>query len=320
MNTVSIALTTYNGEKYLGELLNSLLSQTYPIMEIVVSDDGSSDGTLSVLGEYSARDSRIRLLSAHSNLGYVKNFELCFTHCKGEFIAPCDQDDVWLPQKVERLVHSIGDNLLIVSDAEITNANLKPSGKRLSELFPVAKQKRIDFRALAVDNQFPGCTMLVRRSLVDAAVPFPPEIPHDWWIVLNSVDANRAIYLPEALTMYRQHGENAIGVDIQRKHRVRKAVKQLLCSHHTLDRKNLKQLTRYRALLHQAKVQEFKTKNIRFLQYMTAYYRSYFQGWWNPGRLVMRFRIDRMRPSKPGLLFSTASAIRAIVGWKRPRG
>jgi len=96
---VSVALATYNGERFLAKQMDSLLAQDYPNLEIVISDDCSTDGTWDILQSYASRDPRIRLLPREKNLGYVQNFIRVFQSCQGELISPCDHDDIWYPQK-----------------------------------------------------------------------------------------------------------------------------------------------------------------------------------------------------------------------------
>lgn len=101
---VSIALATFNAGVYLDEQMRSLLAQTYPNLEIVVSDDRSTDDTYARLAVYAATDSRIRLLPQGARRGFNGNFARCFAACRGDFISPCDQDDRWHPDKTARLL------------------------------------------------------------------------------------------------------------------------------------------------------------------------------------------------------------------------
>ncbi|MFT4918317.1 MAG: glycosyltransferase involved in cell wall biosynthesis, partial [Zhongshania aliphaticivorans] len=96
---ISVAMCTYNGERFLAEQLDSILNQTYKNIELVVVDDVSTDGTLRLLDEYAARDGRIRVIRNSENIGFVRNFEKAMGACSGEFIALADQDDIWFPEK-----------------------------------------------------------------------------------------------------------------------------------------------------------------------------------------------------------------------------
>ena len=120
MNTklVSIVVTTYNGERFLKAQLDSIIAQTYQPIEIIVVDDGSTDNTLNILNEYATNHKNVSVIKNEQNLGYVKNFEKGFSLAKGDYIAPCDQDDVWLPTKIDVLVNHIGDDAIAYCDSE----------------------------------------------------------------------------------------------------------------------------------------------------------------------------------------------------------
>lgn len=105
---ISIAMATYNGEKYLREQLDSILVQTISDFELIICDDCSNDSTRKILSEYAKKDSRIKVIFNEQNLGFVKNFEKTISFCNGEYIAFSDQDDIWLPNHLEVLLSEIG--------------------------------------------------------------------------------------------------------------------------------------------------------------------------------------------------------------------
>lgn len=210
---VSIALTTYNGEKYLKQQIDSLLSQTYKDIEIVVCDDGSTDSTINILQEYSASDSRIKVFLNKKNLGFAKNFEKAISLCSGEFIALCDQDDVWTENHVECLVNAIEDKDLVCGNAYLVDSKLNNSGTDLfsttdCEFLPDSKEDW--FFYFLHYGFFQGACCLFRKSLVDTALPIPEGIKfHDYWLSLTAAYRNGVKYLPEnCLLYYRQHGNN----------------------------------------------------------------------------------------------------------------
>lgn len=114
---ISIAMATYNGEKYLREQLDSILAQTVQDFELVVCDDCSTDSTVRILEEYVEKDARIKIFCNEQNLGFVKNFEKAISLCQGECIALSDQDDVWLPEHLQVLLENIGEKDLCGTDA-----------------------------------------------------------------------------------------------------------------------------------------------------------------------------------------------------------
>jgi len=114
--TVSVVMATYNGEQFLREQMDSILAQTYPIKEIIVQDDCSTDGTIDIIRSYMESHANIRLFINERNLGYNLNFETAAKKATGDFIAISDQDDVWFPTKIERLVCGIGEHSLAYCD------------------------------------------------------------------------------------------------------------------------------------------------------------------------------------------------------------
>jgi glycosyltransferase involved in cell wall biosynthesis len=207
---VSVVLGTYNGEVYLEEQLRSVLAQTWTNLEIIAIDDGSTDRTVGILREYAVRDSRINIVINEHNLGFVRNFEKGCSLSKGKWIALCDQDDYWLPEKVEKMVHAIGDYPMIYCDSDLCGPDLQPMGTRISDL--VHYQSFDDCRQLCVFSRMYGHATLITRTLFDKASPFRKEIPHDGWLAYHATLYGGVEYLPEVLVKYRQHAGNVFGV------------------------------------------------------------------------------------------------------------
>ena len=207
---VSVVLGTYNGEAYLEEQLRSVLAQTWTNLEIIAIDDGSTDQTVGILRENAARDSRIKMIINEQNLGFVRNFEKGCSLSKGKWIALCDQDDYWLPEKVEKMVHAIGDYPMIYCDSDLCGPDLQPIGTKISDL--VHYQSFDDCRQLCVFSRMYGHATLITRSLFDKASPFRKEIPHDGWLAYHATLYGGIRYLPEVLVKYRQHAGNVFGV------------------------------------------------------------------------------------------------------------
>src|SRR5687767_13263616 len=120
---VSIALATFNGQRFLAEQLDSLLRQTYSNLEIIISDDGSTDATVNIVASYAAAYPHIFVYRNTGEKGVASNFQHAIRQCKGDLIAFCDQDDIWLPGKIEKLVKEIGDASLIYHDSLLINEN-----------------------------------------------------------------------------------------------------------------------------------------------------------------------------------------------------
>lgn len=209
---VSIALTTFNGEKYLRPLLNSIFQQTYKPLEVVAVDDYSTDGTVEILKEYSKRFP-LRYIVNKSRLGFIKNFERAISLCEGSYVALADQDDVWIPQKLEILISQIGDRSIVCSDFSLIDGDgclIAPSFRRdLNVPIPdFAKQ----FYSLVFINFVQGCTCLFRRDFKEYILPIPIEaMSHDWWIGIIATQRNGIAYVDRPLVMYRQHSKNTLG-------------------------------------------------------------------------------------------------------------
>lgn len=207
---VSVVIGTFNGEVYLEEQLRSVLEQTYTHLEILAIDDGSSDGTVRILREYAALDPRLRIVINERNLGFIRNFEKGCSLSKGHWIALCDQDDYWAPDKVQKMVAAIGQYPMVYCDSELCGEDLQPLGKRISDL--VHYQSFDDCRQLCVFSRMYGHATLITRELFHKASPFLEEVPHDGWLAFHATLFGGVAYLPEPLVKYRQHAGNVFGV------------------------------------------------------------------------------------------------------------
>jgi glycosyltransferase involved in cell wall biosynthesis len=207
---VSIALATYNGEKYLKFLLDSLLAQTYSHLEIIAVDDRSTDNTVEILRKYSLLHPHIKVYVNESNLGFIKNFEKAISLCNGECIAMCDQDDYWLPENIERKVEGIGEYPMVYCDSFIAHENMEKTGKRISDVF-VCNTYTNCLNYTVFSNVY-GHAWMFRRSLYLSAPIFPLCITHDWWLAYNGVLKGGVRFLPEPLALYRQHDNNQFGI------------------------------------------------------------------------------------------------------------
>jgi glycosyltransferase involved in cell wall biosynthesis len=212
---ISVAMASFNGEKFIEKQIESIYSQTYRNIELVVCDDHSSDSTKILLDKHIKRQN-FRYLINKNNLGFVKNFERAITSCKGDYIALADQDDIWLPHKLETLISNIGNHSLICSDSELIDRDgdiLAPSFQTLSKTYKKVPANE-QFRLFTFRNYVTGCTAMFKREVLTKAMPFPEGIRyHDWWLALVASSMNGVIYIPERLVQYRQHGENDTGAN-----------------------------------------------------------------------------------------------------------
>lgn len=224
MNTVDIALATYNGEKYIEILLDSIFHQTYQNFIVHVCDDGSRDATIEICKNHSLyTQGKLIIHEFEGGNGAYRNFMRALNHCKSEYIALCDQDDFWLPVKLERMINKIkeievdGLPVLIFSDLQLVDSNLKNLGKTFFEI----TQKSINC-SLPMDfifsNHIPGCCMLFNKNLKEAFMPMPESFFfHDWWIALSASFFGKVICIKEPLILYRQHSNNTVGIQTMKK-------------------------------------------------------------------------------------------------------
>ena len=202
---ISVCIATYNGERYIRQQIESIVCQLNVDDEIIVSDDGSTDGTLDIVKGIG--DKRIKIIEGPGRKSPILNFECALKASKGDFIFLSDQDDVWKPDKVEICMKWLKTYHCVVSDAEVTNNRLKPLYPSLYDIMQV-RQGRI-YNTIW-KNGYTGCCMAFRRIVLEASLPFPKNIPmHDIWIGNVAAYKYNVIFIPDRLIHFRRH-ENTI--------------------------------------------------------------------------------------------------------------
>jgi glycosyltransferase involved in cell wall biosynthesis len=201
MPTVTVCLAAYNGERHIEPQLRSILESPL-VQEVIVSDDGSTDGTRNVVS--SIEDNRLHLLDGPRR-GLVRNFEFLLGRATGDLILLSDQDDVWLPPKVERMLAALEQVDLAVCDCRVVDDDLDELHASFFEL----RGSGPGLWHNLMRNGFLGCCLGLRRELLLHALPFPEGVPmHDWWLGLVAESFGRTSFVPEVLTLYRRHGAN----------------------------------------------------------------------------------------------------------------
>lgn len=206
---VSIVMCTYNGEEFIKEQLDSLLKQTYPIHEIIIQDDASTDKTWEILRDYKLKNSIIRCYRNDKNIGVQKNFITAYLKTSGDYIAPCDQDDIWAPNKIEFLINIIGNHILAHSQSLVKYANSEAVNS-----FDI-KNPFVDINTIVWDNRLPGHGYIFRRDILKYFV-FELEImnfhksrknfcAHDHIAPIIAYASNSYVITKEILQVWRRH-------------------------------------------------------------------------------------------------------------------
>ena len=224
--TVSVALCTYNGSRYIEGQLRSIMDQTYPPEEIVVCDDGSTDGTCDLVEAFGrGYPDRMKLLRNPTNIGRNNNFSQAISLCSGDIIVLSDQDDIFLPRKIEILRNEliVRPNCgLVFSNAAVADSNLNIIGGDLFRtIWPpftrrrqrLLKQGRV-LEVLVRNSPAIGCSIAFRSSLKDYILPIPGEFSHDVWIMAIAGLFSDIGFVHDKLVLYRQHNENLAGVQV----------------------------------------------------------------------------------------------------------
>ena len=212
---ISIAMTSYNGENFISEQILSILSQTIEDFELIICDDCSSDHTFSILKEYKEKDSRIKIKQNKKQLGFLKNFEQAISLCTGDYIACCDQDDIWTNNHLEYLLKNIGENDCIGANGVIIDKLGKKVGSTVKESLSVENEPSDSeslFKHECFYNLIQGAACLFRKTLLSSILPFPEGIKfHDHWIALNASAQNGCKYTSGIILQYRVHNQNVTG-------------------------------------------------------------------------------------------------------------
>jgi glycosyltransferase involved in cell wall biosynthesis len=204
---VSVAMCTYNGEAYLKEQLDCIIQQTYHHLEIVIVDDGSTDGTVQLLEAYRLKDNRIKFYQNEINLGYNKNFEKAFHLTTGNYIAIADQDDVWVLNKIETLLTLWKGIGIFAYSISMDFEGLAPIGE--NGIKPIRYYEGSMPEKLAFDSPVHGHACIFHRSLLQKASPFPENVFYDWWLSMVASATDKVVCIKETLTYHRIYNANS---------------------------------------------------------------------------------------------------------------
>lgn len=227
MKKVQVLLSSYNGERYIREQIDSILKQKNVIVDLLVRDDGSKDGTRAILAEYQKHYENIHIVYAE-NVGVIKSFFSLINQVKdAEYIAFADQDDVWLPNKLIRAVTLLEKEekdipLVYCSAKQLVDENLNPIPAAMTY-----KNVRTEFGNALVENMCTGCTCVVNHKLLELMQGKTPNftVMHDFWIYLVGTCFGKVIYDEQSYILYRQHGKNELGMASSIRENYRRRVK-----------------------------------------------------------------------------------------------
>lgn len=219
---IAILLATYNGGEYVSEQIESILEQTCEDWVLYIHDDGSKDNTVEIVKAYEQKyPEKIVVLDGPSTGGAKTNFLYLFREVEAPFYMCCDQDDVWLSDKIA-LTKKEMDNLvrgdenkpcLVFTELCVVDGNLQVIAEKMSE-YQGLDCKKVNFNRALIQNVVTGCTMMVNRVLRDELSKiedFDGVLMHDWWATLVATRFGKVAYLETATILYRQHGNNGVG-------------------------------------------------------------------------------------------------------------
>lgn len=227
MDKIVILLATYNGEKYLKEQLESLLNQSYNDFTVIIRDDGSTDSTFAIIEKYRDRypDRFLVINDAVQHRGARDSFMYLLECVDADYYFFCDQDDVWLPNKVEISLHKMkkmeaaypGLPVMVHTDLRIVDENLSPLYDSLWRWagFDVDLNKKFNYSVMG--NVFTGCTMIINSAARQKSLPIHPKSAmHDEWIGLIVAKYGKVDNIKEQTILYRQHGKNVCSIGLQK--------------------------------------------------------------------------------------------------------
>lgn len=218
---IDVLLATYNGEKYIAEQIDSILNQTHQPLRLFIRDDMSKDSTIEIIKKrVSKHPEKIILIPSDNNLGVVKNFSALMPMSDSEYIMFSDQDDKWLPDKIERAISKMKEletlygkhtPLLVHTDLQVVDANLRNIENSFWKYSRISPEKD-SLNRLLCQNVVTGCTMMMNKALSSLAHPIPDEaIMHDWWIALVASAFGKIGIVSAPTMLYRQHSTNQVG-------------------------------------------------------------------------------------------------------------
>jgi len=244
-------MATYNGEKYLKQQIDSILAQSNKKWELLIRDDGSHDDTVSIITDYQKKHpNKIKLIRDNKHhLGANLNFGQLLQYTNGEYIMFSDQDDIWLPNKIELTLRAMKSAkqlypekpLLVHTDLKVVDPNLNTIAESMwsyQKLFPEIGD---NLKTIMAKNVVTGCAMMINSKAKAVSTPIAREaVMYDWWIAINVAKYGKIVPVSVASILYRQHSDNLIGVHrMSISHLLKKlcSLKQLMSANYRMIKK-----------------------------------------------------------------------------------
>ena len=210
---ISVAMTTYNGERYIIQQLESIYKQSMPVDEVIICDDGSKDNTVNLVNDF-IRDRALeswRMIQNEKNLRYSKNFFKAISMCAGDYIFFADQDDIWYKDKVKLMIKKMEESpdILALSTGYTI---IDKRGKEKKHVLLASQNRLLTIKETGANSLIKGCTMCIRkeldRMLEHSDLNFELQLGHDWYYNFLAVLSGKNVLLAQPLLYYRVHGEN----------------------------------------------------------------------------------------------------------------
>lgn len=285
---VDILMATHDGEKYIDQLIESILMQSMQEWCLIIKDDGSSDGTVEIIRTYCSKyPDKIRFISSKNTSGSAKqNFFELMAYSTNDYVMFCDQDDIWLPQKIEHTLNAMVKHegkdsaypLLIHTDLKVIDKEGRLIEESLYAMQTVNPEYFDRIERLLVQNAVTGCTMMINKALKNCVSNMPDQaIMHDWWLALHAMVYGKIAFLSEATILYRQHDNNVVGAKdtrqlmywLQRinhisnmKSNIVDTYLQARALYSSLDASSVDKVTLAKILIYSSMMQTYKLKRI----------------------------------------------------------
>jgi glycosyltransferase involved in cell wall biosynthesis len=274
INSISIIMATYNGEQFLEQQLESIFNQTLKPFEVIICDDASTDSTIAILKSFSKK-LPIKIFKNSENTGYIKNFERAVLKARGKYLAFCDQDDIWHPEKLQILFDNIGNNTLIYSESNLISETGSPLHMTLSKKLKsnfISSSSPLNF---LYNNSVSAHSILVKTEIRQAIIPFPRHLYFDAWIAANAAALNGVKFLKFPLVDYRQHSQNVLSRNEKKKKSIVQSIQK------KTEKKSKEHLLQTKIIKELLKAPELKEKEKEILQQLLKGHKKFSTSWFN---------------------------------------